>query len=76
MTIISEQTLLPTRFSINVTENRSAKPPPNVYTIYDNRFKGVQPRYSEGYEESRANPDTSAIVIDNGESPRLGHALN
>lgn len=66
MTVTSLNTLLPTRFSINVTENKSDKHPPEVYSIQDNRFKGHQPPQTEGYEQSKSSPDTSAIVIDNG----------
>lgn len=69
MTVTSVETILPTRFSINVTENKSDKPPPKLYNIQDNRFKGYQPPQPDGYERSKSSPDTSAIVIDNGELP-------
>lgn len=75
MTITSSEILLPTRFSINVTEKKSEKPPPKVYNINDHRFKGVQPPQREGYEQSKSNPDTSAIVIDNGNSLSLPQLL-
>lgn len=67
MTITSVQTVIPDRFSINPFEQRAAKPPPKVFTIQDRPFKGYQPPQPEGYGRSKSNPDTSAIVIDNGE---------
>lgn len=66
MTITSERTLVPGRFSINSTEKRASKPPPKVFNIQDRSFKEYQPPQPEGYEQSKANPDTSAIVIDAG----------
>lgn len=69
MTVSSVQTLLPTRFSLNVAENKSAKPPPQVYNVQDNRFRGVQLAKPEGYQRSKKDPANSAIVIDNGSSP-------
>lgn len=66
MTITSIQTLLPGRYSVNVTEKRTEKPPPQTYTVQDYPFKGYQPPQPDGYERSKAHPDTSAIVIDNG----------
>lgn len=68
MTVTSVETLLPTRFSVNVAENKSAKPPPQVYNVQDNRFRGVQPAQPEGYQRSKKDPAGSVIVIDNGES--------
>lgn len=66
MTITSVQTLLPGRYSVNVTEKRAEKPPPQIYSVQDYPFKGYQPPQPDGYEQSKAHPDTSAIVIDNG----------
>ena len=66
MTITSVQTLLPGRFGINSTEKHVAKNPPTIYNAQDHPFKGYHPPQTEGYERSKANPDTSAIVIDNG----------
>lgn len=66
MTITSVQTVLPGRHSVNVAERRAEKPPPQTYTVTDYPFKGYQPPRTDGYERSKANPDTSAIVIDNG----------
>lgn len=68
MTITSAQTIVPARLSINVSEKRAQKPPPKVFNIHDHPFKGYQPPQPEGYEQSKANPASSAIVIDNGES--------
>ncbi|KAJ5101287.1 hypothetical protein NUU61_003509 [Penicillium alfredii] len=66
MTITAVQTLLPGRFAVNSTERRVEKPPPQVYSVPDFPFKGYQPPQPEGYAQSQAHPDTSAIVIDNG----------
>lgn len=66
MTITSVQTVLPGRDSVNVAERRAEKPPPQTYTVTDYPFKGYQPPQTDGYERSKAHPDTSAIVIDNG----------
>lgn len=66
MTITSVQTLLPGRYSVNVAERRAEKPPPPTYTVTDYPFKGYQPPQPDGYQRSKAHPDTSAIVIDNG----------
>ena len=75
MTITSVQTLLPGRFEINATEKRAAKPPPQVYGVADFPFKGYHPPQPEGYEQSRSNPDTSAIVIDNGTFRSIARSL-
>ncbi|KAJ5691824.1 hypothetical protein N7462_001247 [Penicillium macrosclerotiorum] len=66
MTITSVQTFLPSRFAINSSEKREAKPTPQTYGVQDFPFKGYQPPQPDGYEQSKAHPDTSAIVIDNG----------
>ena len=66
MTITSVQTLLPGRVASNSTEKRTEKPPPQLYGITDFPFKGYHPPQPEGYQQSQAHPDTSAIVIDNG----------
>ncbi|KAL4787154.1 hypothetical protein BJX76DRAFT_345811 [Aspergillus varians] len=66
MAITSVQSLVPARFSVNQTEQRVVKPPPKVYDVHERPFKGYQPPQREGYEQSKARPDTSAIVIDNG----------
>lgn len=68
MTITSVQTILPTRFTSNSTEKPAAKPPPELYHAQDFPFKGYQAPQTDGFERSKAHPDTSAIVIDNGES--------
>ncbi|KAJ5152623.1 Actin-like protein arp5 [Penicillium canariense] len=66
MTITSVQTLVPGRYSVNVMERRAEKPPPTTHTVQDYPFKGYQPPRPDGYEQSKAHSDTSAIVIDNG----------
>ncbi|KAL5691009.1 hypothetical protein EMGR_007344 [Emarellia grisea] len=68
MTITSVQTILPSRFAVTSTEKNAAKPPPKIYNVLDNPFKGYQPPQPDGYERSRSKPSTSAIVIDNGSS--------
>ncbi|EAW13513.1 actin-related protein ARP5 [Aspergillus clavatus NRRL 1] len=68
MTIISVQTFLPGRLAITSNEKNAAKPPPSVYNVQDNPFKGYHPPQPDGYERSKSNPDASAIVIDNGSS--------
>jgi actin-related protein 5 len=75
MTITSVQTLLPGRYSVNVTEKRTEKPPPQTHSVRDYPFKGYQPPQPDGYEQSKAHPDTSAIVIDNGVFPRMRTAV-
>ena len=67
MTITSVQTVLSGRYAINALEKRAEKPPPQIYGVQDFPFKGYQPPQVDGYEQSKAHPDTSAIVIDNGE---------
>lgn len=67
MTIISEQTILPGRYSITASEKAAAKPAPKLYNTIDYPFKGYHAPQPEGYEQSRSKADTSAIVIDNGE---------
>lgn len=67
MTITSTKTLLSGRYSTNSTEKRAEKPPPQVSYAQDFPFKGYQPPQPDGFQQSRAHPDTSAIVIDNGE---------
>ncbi|KAI2714002.1 hypothetical protein CBS147332_2753 [Penicillium roqueforti] len=66
MTITSVHTLLPARIASNASEKRTEKPPPKLYTVQDFPFKGYHPPQPEGYQQSKAHPDTSAIVIDNG----------
>lgn len=66
MTITSTQTILPTRFTLDASERKAAKPPPEVFDAKDHPFKGFRPPQPEGYEQSKANPGSSAIVIDNG----------
>ncbi|KAJ6112413.1 hypothetical protein N7512_007737 [Penicillium capsulatum] len=66
MTITSVQTVQSGRYSINATEKRAEKPPPQLYHAQDFPFKGYQPPQPDGFQQSRAHPDTSAIVIDNG----------
>jgi hypothetical protein len=66
MTITSVQRLLPARIAANATEQRTEKPPPRLHGVQDFPFKGYHPPQPEGYQQSQAHPDTSAIVIDNG----------
>ncbi|KAJ5583180.1 hypothetical protein N7535_001800 [Penicillium sp. DV-2018c] len=66
MTITSVQTLLPGRIAANANEKRDEKPPPQLHTVQDFPFKGYHPPQPEGWQQSQAHPDTSAIVIDNG----------
>ncbi|KAJ5467935.1 hypothetical protein N7475_005687 [Penicillium sp. IBT 31633x] len=66
MTITSIKSLLPGRIASNSTENRTEKPPPQLHGVQDFPFKGYHPPQPEGYRQSQAHPDTSAIVIDNG----------
>lgn len=67
MTITSVHTILPTRFATESNERKAPKPSPSVYNAIDHPFKGFQPPQPEGYEQSKADPGSSAIVIDNGE---------
>lgn len=71
MTVTSVQTILPGRYAINATEKRAEKPPPQTYGVQDFPFKGYQPPQPDGFEQSRARPDTSAIVIDNGKCANM-----
>ncbi|OQE18757.1 hypothetical protein PENSTE_c017G07871 [Penicillium steckii] len=66
MTITSMHTVLPSRFAVNAAERRVEKPPPQTYSVSDVPFKGYQPPQPDGFAQSQAHPDTSAIVIDNG----------
>lgn len=66
MTITSAQTISRGGQPTNVAERNAAKPPPKVYEIREPPFKGYQPPQPDGYEQSKANPGSSAIVIDNG----------
>lgn len=66
MTITSVRNLLPGRIASNSTEKPTEKPPPQLHGITDFPFKGYHPPQPEGYQQSQAHPDTSAIVIDNG----------
>lgn len=65
MTITSIQTASRGQIT-NVADRNVPKPPPKVYEIHEQPFKGYQPPQLDGYEESKANPGSSAIVIDNG----------
>ncbi|KAJ5985599.1 hypothetical protein N7499_008113 [Penicillium canescens] len=65
MTITAINNLLPARVTVNPTEKRSEKPPPQLHSVQEWPFKGYQPPQPEGYQQSHAHPD-SAIVIDNG----------
>ena len=67
MTITAVQSLLPGRIASNSSEKQTEKPPPQLHGITDFPFKGYHPPQPEGYQQTRAHPDTSAIVIDNGE---------
>lgn len=66
MTITSVQTLHSGRVALNSSERRVEKPLPEPYHAQDFPFKGYKPPQPDGYEQSKAHPDTSAIVIDNG----------
>ncbi|KAL2832571.1 hypothetical protein BDW59DRAFT_106232 [Aspergillus cavernicola] len=66
MVITSVRSIIPARSSINLSDQRGAKPTPKIFNAHDRPFKGYQPPQYEGYEQSKSNPDTSAIVIDNG----------
>lgn len=68
MTITSIQTILPKRFTSDATNRKAAKSSPQVYNAKDHPFKGYYPPQPEGYEQSKADPESSAIVIDNGEA--------
>ncbi|KAJ5301599.1 hypothetical protein PENANT_c002G03715 [Penicillium antarcticum] len=63
MTITAINNLMPARVTVNPTEKRSEKPPPQLHSVQEWPFKGYQPPQPEGYQQS--GPD-SAIVIDNG----------
>jgi actin-related protein 5 len=65
MTITSQQIILPSRSS-SAGDKNSPKPPPKVYNVKDFPFKGYQAPQPEGYQQSKASPSSSAIVIDNG----------
>lgn len=71
MTITSMKTLLPARIASNATEKRTEKPPPQLHGVQDFPFKGYHPPQPEGYRQSQAHPDTSAIVIDNGKAIQI-----
>ncbi|KAJ5219574.1 Actin-like protein arp5 [Penicillium chermesinum] len=66
MTITSVQTLQPGHLAANSSERRVEKPVPEPYLVQDFPFKGYQPPQPDGFEQSKAHADTSAIVIDNG----------
>lgn len=68
MTITSVHTLLPARVASNATEKRTEKPLPQLHGVRDFPFKGYHAPQPEGYQQSKAHPDTSAIVIDNGKA--------
>ncbi|KAJ5110505.1 Actin-like protein arp5 [Penicillium argentinense] len=76
MTITGVQTVLPGRFAINSTEKRVEKAPPKIYSVSDFPFKGYQAPQRDGFEQSQAHPDTSAIVIDNEPAPRLSPVMS
>ncbi|CRG88659.1 Actin-like protein arp5 [Talaromyces islandicus] len=65
MTITSRQIVLPSR-STSAGDKNTPKPPPKVFNARDFPFKGYQPPQPEGYQQSKASPSSSAIVIDNG----------
>jgi hypothetical protein len=67
MTITAVNNLMPVRVTVNPTEKRSEKPPPQLHSVQEWPCKGYQPPQPEGYQQS--GPD-SAIVIDNGK--RIG----
>jgi actin-related protein 5 len=75
MTITAINNLLPARVTVNPTEKRSEKPPPQLHSVQEWPFKGYQPPQPEGYQQSRAHPD-SAIVIDNGKRIDLVYTGN
>lgn len=66
MAITSVQSIFPTRLTINSTEQGAVKPAPKTFNASERPFKGYQPPQPDGYEQSKAKPDSSAIVIDNG----------
>ncbi|KAL1962472.1 hypothetical protein VTN77DRAFT_9673 [Rasamsonia byssochlamydoides] len=65
MTITSRQTVLPARAS-NSADKNANKPPPKTFPVPEPPFKGYHPPQPEGYQQSKASPSSSAIVIDNG----------
>lgn len=65
MTIISERIITSTRAG-GSSHRDSPKPPPKIYNVKEYPFKGYQPPQPDGYEQSKASPSSSAIVIDNG----------
>jgi actin-related protein 5 len=65
MTVTSEQRLVVSR-AANSLDRNAAKPPPKVFSVAESPFKGYQPPQPDGYQQSKASPSSSAIVIDNG----------
>jgi actin-related protein 5 len=68
MGITSVQSIIPARNTINASEQGAAKPSPKIYDAQERPFRGYQPPQPDGYQQSKSRPDTSAIVIDNGEN--------
>lgn len=65
MTITSRQTVLPAR-AFSSADKNATKPPPKVFPVPEPPFKGYHPPQPDGYQQSKASPSSSAIVIDNG----------
>ncbi|EED14274.1 chromatin remodeling complex subunit (Arp5), putative [Talaromyces stipitatus ATCC 10500] len=65
MTITTERIIVSTRASSS-SDKDSPKPPPKIYNVQEYPFKGYHPPQPDGYEQSKASPHSSAIVIDNG----------
>ena len=68
MTISSTRTLKTEQVAPEYFEANPPKQAPKVYAAAEPPFKGYHPPQPDGYRQSSANPTTTAIVIDNGES--------
>lgn len=71
MTVTFSRDLQPSRVSANISDRNVSRSAPNVYPVCDPPFKGYHPPQPEGYEQSKADPSSSAIVIDNGRETTL-----
>ncbi|KAI5306841.1 Nuclear actin-protein involved in chromatin remodeling [Ascosphaera pollenicola] len=67
MTIVSFRSLPPSRDSVDHSVRQQPKPAPNVFPANDRPpFLEPTPVNSDGWEQSKSDPEGSAIVIDNG----------
>ncbi|KAI5292927.1 Nuclear actin-protein involved in chromatin remodeling [Ascosphaera atra] len=66
MPISSIRTIPTSRDSVDYSLRQQPKPDPKLYPVNDRPFNGPTPVNADGWEQSKASPDASAIVIDNG----------